>query len=313
MNKSKVRGPENSSGLPKKTKSPSMTGFGMARMRSSQLQLDISVRTVNGRYFEPKFHIPREYFSLESDFKKILSEFFQRGTIDIFIARKIINTTSVASEVTYNSKLALQYMKVYRLASQQLKMKNDIPLQDFLRLPDVVSVQWKNEVSQMESRILLATLRKACQACQKERLREGASLNRELLRLLGLLEKEVGEIESHRKVIDRELQNRYQQRIQARTKELSLDPARLAQEVIIQLDKADITEELSRLSEHLKNFSNLLGQSDSLGKKLDFYTQELLREINTIGSKSPVAVITQHVVEAKTLVERIREQVQNIE
>src|SRR5690606_20882053 len=127
------------------------------------------------------------------------------------------------------------------------------------------------------------------------------------------LEKQVKVISQMRESANAQLQERYETKVKARMKGTEIDPARLAQEIVIQLERADINEELSRLQEHIKNYRQLIQSKDAEGKKLDFYTQELLREVNTIGSKSQVAKITSAVVEAKTLIERLREQVQNVQ
>ncbi len=127
------------------------------------------------------------------------------------------------------------------------------------------------------------------------------------------MEKHIKVISGLREDANQLLQEKFEQKIRARLKGNEIDPARLSQEIVIQLEKADINEELSRLSEHIKNYRQLVSSSQGEGKKLDFYTQELLREVNTIGSKSQVAKITQSVVEAKTVIERLREQVQNVQ
>ncbi|MBO9666417.1 MAG: DUF1732 domain-containing protein, partial [Bdellovibrio sp.] len=153
----------------------------------------------------------------------------------------------------------------------------------------------------------------ACNNCNKERVREGKALRKDLEKLLSSLDKQIKVISDLRNEANSQLQEKYETKIRARLKGNDIDPSRLSQEIVIQLEKADINEELSRLSEHIKNYRQLVGSQQAEGKKLDFYTQELLREVNTIGSKSQVAKITQSVVEAKTLIERLREQVQNVQ
>ena len=144
-------------------------------------------------------------------------------------------------------------------------------------------------------------------------MREGKSLQKDLGKLLVGLEKLVKVISQLREEANAQLQERYETKIKARLKGTEIDATRLTQEIVIQLERADINEELSRLQEHIKNYRQLIMSMDAEGKKLDFYTQELLREVNTIGSKSQVAKITSAVVEAKTLIERLREQVQNVQ
>ena len=150
-------------------------------------------------------------------------------------------------------------------------------------------------------------------ACVKERKREGVSLKKDLLGLLGELKEKTDEMQSWQTQVRAILLERMKKRLEGVEKDLGLDPQRVAQEAALLADKADIAEELSRLDEHIKQCRALVSGSESVGKKLDFYCQELLREVNTVGSKSQVSQLTQIVVDAKAIVERFREQVQNVE
>ena len=153
----------------------------------------------------------------------------------------------------------------------------------------------------------------ALKSCEKERVREGEAIKKHLLVLVSGLEKEVQKILSLRNEANQHLQEKYEAKIKSRLKTSEIDYQRLSQEIVIQLEKGDINEEIQRLGEHVANFRMLVRNPQSEGKKLDFYTQELLREVNTIGSKSQISDITQSVIEAKTLIEKLREQVQNVE
>lgn len=290
----------------------SMTGYGHGKVQTLQSLIEVSVRSVNGRFLEPRFHLPREYMAFEGDLKKILQKHFNRGTLDIYVLRRM-RWDQVESRVVVHNSLVKEYEKALRQIAKSIKA-NFTPHVDVLaRMPDVLRIETQDDVTGTEKKALLKAMESACQACQTERSREGQSLKTDMEKSLKALDHQVNEIMKVREDVNQSLQARVEQKLKTRLLGGDLDPARLSQEVVFLLEKSDINEELVRLREHLKNYRGLLSTQGSLGKKLDFYTQELLREVNTIGSKSSVSQLTQNVVEAKTLIERLREQVQNIE
>lgn len=290
----------------------SMTGYGTSKQATKDFNVEVSIRAVNGRFLEPRFHIPREFIAFENDLKKILAGYVQRGTVDVFVARRV-KASSQPTSLNVNQGLAKQYLKSYQQLAKDLKLSYQVHLEVIARLPDVIQVENTYELFKDEEKTLKRVFEAACKACDQERLREGKSIRRDLEKLLQQLDKQVSLITSLREEANVQLQEKYEQKIRSRLKGNEIDTTRLSQEIVIQLEKADINEELSRLAEHIKNYRQLIGSQSAEGKKLDFYTQELLREVNTIGSKSQVAKITQAVVEAKTLIERLREQVQNVQ
>lgn len=290
----------------------SMTGYGTSKAQQKELNIEVSIRTVNGRFLDTRFHLPREFVPFEADLKKLLGENILRGTVDVFVNRRNKGAHE-AAEVRVNEALAKKYLTAFQKISKATKLPANLHLEILARMPDVIQVEEKQEVTTHEEKLLKAVFAKACGDCVKEREREGKFLQKELEKLVNDLEKQVGIVAELREDANRQLQERFEQKIGSRLKGQEMDPQRLTQEIVIQLEKADINEELVRLTEHLKNYKDLLKSAQAEGKKLDFYTQELLREVNTIGSKSQVAKITQAVVEAKTLIERLREQVQNVE
>jgi uncharacterized protein (TIGR00255 family) len=289
-----------------------MTGYGTARAASKDVNVEVSIRSVNGRFLEPRIHLPREFVAFENDLKKVLSASLLRGTVDVFVSRKV-KASANRAQLQVNDALAKKYAAAYRQLSKSL----DVPFQPHLevlaRLPDVIKVEESYELLPGEEKILRKAFVEACKNCDKERIREGKALRKDMEKLLADLEKQIKVIAGLREEANAQLQERYETKIRARLKGTEIDATRLSQEIVIQLEKADINEELSRLTEHIKNYRQLIASQAAEGKKLDFYTQELLREVNTIGSKSQVAKITSSVVEAKTLIERLREQVQNIQ
>lgn len=312
----------------------SMTGFGRVSTRSNKstgtkagkksaaksarvsahphLELDVSLRSVNGRYLEMRFHVPREYAGLESELKALIGATFSRGTIDLYINRHRAPGAET-TDVTVNSDLAQKWLKAYRDLGKELKLKAEPSLELLTRIPDVLQVEEREDITDAEKKVLLGLVKQAVDACDQERQREGKALERDLSTLCGRLDDLASQIEALKAEASGELERRFRDRLQKLGFEGKVDDQRLAQEIVIQLDRADVSEELHRLREHLKAYRQLLKSDEPQGKKLDFYAQELLREVNTIGSKSHIAKLTALVVDAKTIVEKIREQVQNVE
>jgi uncharacterized protein (TIGR00255 family) len=290
----------------------SMTGFGGAQAQSPKSQIEVSLRAVNGRFLETRFHLPREFHPFESDLKKILSKYILRGTLDIFVSRRVKNTAG-QMQVVVNEDLARQYHDAAKSLAKQLKLTAATHVESLLRLPEVLKVETEVTVSAGEKKALLQAFEGACKACDQERKREGKSLVADMEKLLTGLDTQVRQIQEVREEANAGLMQKFEQKIKSRMAGLEVDSTRLSQEVVLQIDRTDINEEVTRLREHLKNYRKLLESHEPQGKKLDFYTQELLREVNTIGSKSSLSKLTQIVVDAKTNIERIREQVQNIE
>lgn len=290
----------------------SMTGFGQGRSESPFSQIDVSLRAVNGRFLEVRFHTIREFHVFEVELKKRLAKYFERGTIDVFISRRM-KGLSPHQSVQVNKQLAKQYLEAYKILVRELKIRSPLHVEAIARWPEVFKVNEDQVVPLVEKKALFQAFELACKTCDKERVREGKSLCKDLEKALDLLEEEIIHIQSIREEVNKNLWERFENRIKGKLNNLEVDATRLSQEVVLQIEKADINEELVRLREHIKNYKQLFSESIPQGKKLDFYTQELLREVNTIGSKSSVSKLTQSVVEAKGHIERLREQVQNIE
>lgn len=294
----------------------SMTGFGIARVQTSDVVIEVSLRAVNGRFLESRFHLPRNYFSYESDLKKKMSEVLKRGTVDVYISRKS-KTIAATPKLSLNLQLAHEYLKSFKKLSKDLNLKDPVRIDHILRQSDVVQLEENDQISNHEVQGLKKAFEFALKKIDQEKIREGLALKKDLMKNLKDLQKQVQKISKLRDEANKFLHEKFEAKIKSRLpKEISaqgLDHQRMMQEIVIQLEKADINEEVIRLNEHLKNFEKIMDLPTVEGKKLDFYTQELLREVNTIGSKSQVAGITEAIVDSKTLIERIREQVQNVE
>lgn len=294
----------------------SMTGYGLFRGQTADVSIEVSIRSVNGRFLENRFHLPKSFYGFEADLKKKLNETIKRGTVDIYISRKVKNQTSTG-KIVINTKLASEYLKSFRKLSRDLQLKDEVRFDMIARQPDIVQLEEPENVNPHEVQTLKRAFEAALKKLDIERMREGQALKKDLAKNIKDLQKLILKVSKLRDEANKALQEKYEAKIKSRMpKDLGahgIDPQRIAQEIVIQLEKADINEEIVRLNEHLKNFEKLIELPIVEGKKLDFYTQELLREVNTIGSKSQVAGITESIVESKTLIERLREQVQNIE
>lgn len=291
----------------------SMTGFGIHLNGTEDLQIESTVRALNSRYLEVRFQMPSQYNQFESQLKILVQEYFERGRVDLTIKRKF-GSEAVTHKTIVKPEVARLWIESYKRLGSELRLLADPSLEMVSRLPEVITIEEKMEVDSKEKKTLFESLEKALKACDGERLREGESLKKEFLNLLRELEIQVGVFAKLREEANKEIRKSMLEKIERMGfRDLSGKDPRFLQEVALIIEKSDITEEIHRLGEHIKAMKQLVGGTKSQGKKLDFYTQELLREINTIGSKSQVAKLTKAVVDAKAIVERMREQAQNVE
>lgn len=288
----------------------SMTGFGKADVQTSSFALDVTVRSVNGRFLEVKIHAPKIYSPLEIEIRKRVAKTMKRGTVEIYINRKAF---SGAESVSFNPKLAKKWLSGFNEVAEKLKLEPVSDSRVLLNIPEFVKVEEVSTLSTKEKAVLFKTLDQSVKLCSTVKSHEGEGLKKDLASHLKALEKQLTQVKKLRDRTLKDLSKKYRTRLDKLGVTGEVDEQRLAQEIVIQVDKSDISEEIQRLQAHLKAVGELITQKGSIGKKLDFYAQELLREINTIGSKSTSSELTQVIVESKGLVEKYREQVQNVE
>jgi len=288
-----------------------MTGYGSSLSKSAEVELEVQIRSVNARFLDLRFHLPREYLSFEADLKKRTSKLISRGTVDIFVQRRP-NVTGRVVPVQFNKEQAKIWHASINNLKKTLGIKDPVHLKDVLSLPHIFEVNDRVQLDKQEEALVKKTFEAALKACQKAREQEGAELQREILRLLGDLAEISKQLEPWREKAQAKIELRIQNKLREVNTD-SADPARIAVETALQLDKMDIREEMVRLSEHVKACQQVAKGEDIQGKRLDFYAQELLREVNTIGSKIQMSEVTELVVKAKTVIENFREQVQNVE
>ncbi|MCO5113873.1 MAG: YicC family protein [Bdellovibrionaceae bacterium] len=289
----------------------SMTGFAtdFVEHKTSGKKIELKIKSVNNRFFEFRLHTVPEFLEYEIEVRKLVQSQIHRGSVDVFMYYKK-DTSSDRGENTFiDANIAESFLKQSQKLAKKLKLKSDIELADVLKLSGAVQVQ-RQEIKWDKKNILKA-LQTLLTSFEQEREREGLALKQEVLGLLTELEAIRGRIEALAQDLPDEVQKRLQDKIKNFKEDV--DPMRLQQEILFYIDKSDIKEELVRLKEHIRACKDLVQAKSPEGKKLDFYAQELFREMNTVGSKSSSVKITGEVLQGKAIIEKIRQQVQNIE
>lgn len=287
----------------------SMTGFGTGRSQSREVEIEVTIKALNGRFLEIRSHLPREYVALDRDIKKKIGEVLLRGTVDVYVQRR--PGAHSAIELDVNRAAAKMYTEGARKLLKDLGFKEPLSPNTLLSQPEILV--WKSDrMKGGEGRMLLSALDRALKECVMERKREGKSVASHLKKLFSRLQTEIQSMTRVAGQARDEIAKRLESRLSASPISERIEPGRLQQELAIYLDRSDVEEELHRLREHLRQCQDLIQGLVPPGKKLDFYTQELQREVNTVGSKTALAAMTRSVVESKALIEQIKEQVQNI-
>lgn len=286
----------------------SMTGFGRA---DGPQGISAEVRTVNSRHLEVRVRLPRELAALEREARAAGARFFERGQVEIAV--RLPQEGDLAPRLELDLDAAQRYASAAQELASGLHLPSDLTAAKLLSLPGVARVREPELEAEALAPAVLETISSACRAAAEMRAREGEALLRELRGRLGKIETLVSQIEARAAAVLSGLRERLEKRLAALAPELEIDPGRLEQEVVLYVDRQDITEETVRLRSHLEQFSETLDASGAVGRKLEFVLQEMGRETNTIGSKSADAVLTRVVVELKTEQEKLREQVLNLE
>jgi uncharacterized protein (TIGR00255 family) len=303
----------------RKSESLSMTGYAQARTETADLALRVSVKSVNHRFLDLKMRMPEGLEIYEPRLRQVVRENIYRGHVEIQVAAE----PRTAATIQVNQELVKAYMRAAEALRQETRAAADVDVVALLRLPGVitglgVAAPQNEETQERLGRALEDCLREALAKLDEMRRAEGAHLVDELQKRLTKIEGEADQV----RVLAETLRPAFARRLDARLKELlsgvSLEPARLAQEAALLAERSDISEELQRLRSHLAQFADLLRGAGEMGKKLDFLLQEMHREANTLLSKTPgvdteALAITGLALEIKSDIEKLREQVQNIE
>lgn len=290
----------------------SMTGFGEASAVRGGITVHVEISSINRKQLDLSVNLPRSLQSLEVQLTGMVKQAVTRGRVAVTVQVSGSKGSSVAA-LSFNEPLAKSFLQSCRQSARILKLQGDLSISDLLRIPGVVVIEEAGaDVAKVEP-----LLKKAAASALRDMLaareREGKSLARDLTRRLGLMGKAVASLKRRapRSVADHRAA--LAKRIAALAPSVTMDPDRLEREVVLFADRSDVTEELTRLDSHLDQALVIMKGDGPSGKSLDFLAQEMLREINTIGSKSSDRVMAHAVVSLKTELERFREQVQNIE
>lgn len=288
----------------------SMTGYGKSSLCINSREYQIEIKAVNHKYIDVNIKLPRIISYLEDEVRKYIISKIKRGKIDITITFE--NYGKDGNNIKINTELAKFYIESLKKLAEEENLSTEINVTEITKMPDVLTI--KNDINEDEiKQELLQVLKEATDQLIEMRKKEGTKISVDILNKIDQIEIKTNEILQ----LSTGLIEEYVVKLEARIKDLlktdELDKARLMQEVVIYADKCSIEEEVTRLKSHISQLRNLINIDEPTGKKMDFLIQEMNRETNTIGSKSNNLDITNDVITIKTILEDIREQIQNIE
>jgi uncharacterized protein (TIGR00255 family) len=289
----------------------SMTGFGRGTCEKDGKSFTIEIKSVNHRYFEANIRMPRVLIAFEDKIRKIINEKVKRGKLDVFVTQG--NYDKEEAYASLDEKLAESYIKCFRILKDKFELSGDISVSQIGKLPEVVTLKQKKEDVSETFDVIEKSLTQALESLLFMRESEGEKLLYDLSRKCDLVNGLVQKIKARSPLVFLEYKERLTQRIHDIHKEIEFDENRVAMEVAIFADKAGIDEEIVRLNSHIQQMKETLILDEPIGRKLDFIIQEMNRETNTIASKANDLEILNTVINMKSEIEKIREQIQNIE
>ena len=290
----------------------SMTGFGRGEYKDDNYQFLVECKTINHKYADINIRLPRKLSFLEDKARILVKDYIKRGRVDLYIKLDLLGSEDV--NLKFDEALATQYVSILKQIKDKFDIVDDISVMNIAKFPDVIKTEEKEDDEDKLWSMLKVALENALLKLKEMRSEEGKKLAEDIQNRCDLLKNYIEDIEkySYNVVID------YKEKLKNRISDMLEDPSiidesRLAQEVAIYADKSNITEEIVRFKSHIEQLKNTVVKNESIGRKIDFLIQEMNRETNTIGSKSSDLNITNLVVEIKSELEKIREQIQNIE
>lgn len=289
----------------------SMTGYGMALLKSENYMTKVEVKSVNSRYLELNLRVPKDFMAIEDKIRQIIKSKLKRGKVDLYLSYDV--TSPDLQELSLNKDLAKAYYRDMEDLRKMLEIDEKITLRDIVLLEGVLKKSSTNETDKELLSQVLKTVEEAVENLDEMRKVEGENLKIDLENKIVNVEELVEEIKTLAPKVIEENEKKFTENIYERLKEEDLDLPRLTTELAIMADKLSIDEEITRLSSHISQFNGIIKDKDSMGRKLDFLLQEFNREANTIGSKTTSSEILKLVVSLKSEIEKIREQIQNIE
>ena len=288
----------------------SMTGYGKANLEKNSRKYQVEIRSVNHRYLDISIKMPRALSYLEETVKGEISKNIKRGKLDVFISFE--NNSMEGRKISINKELAKEYIRNLKELAIEEDLVSEIKVNDIARYPEVLSIQDNQDDDTIKEEII-ETVETAVKNLLDMKKIEGEKIAKDLNNRLEFIKGKINELSELSTGLISEYVVKLEERIKQLLKEQEIDKSRLAEEVVIYADKCSIEEEITRLNSHISQFKSLLNLDGAIGKKLDFIVQEMNRETNTIGAKSGSLEITNDVIDLKTEIENIREQIQNIE
>jgi uncharacterized protein (TIGR00255 family) len=293
----------------------SMTGFGTAtevfKGRRGSLEISVEIRTVNSKFLDISIRSPRIYVPLDSEVSKFIRGFMKRGRVDVNISSRVLD--GPAQEIIVNVPQATEVWKALEKVRHELGLKNSVELRDLLSIPDWIEQKDQPIDSKEEWTFIKTVLQSAIEKVLAARKSEGAALHQAITGHKKRFSEVFEKVASRGDAMIAELRERLRTRIKELHGNEGLDPDRLEQEITLWIARSDFREELDRVRLHLTTFDATMAENSEQGRKLEFLVQELHREVNTMGSKCVDAATTPNIIELKTCIERIREQLQNSE
>ena len=289
----------------------SMTGFGRCEVREAERKITVEMKSVNHRYLDVAIKMPKKLNFFEAAIRNELKNYIQRGKVDIFIAYEDYTDTNVC--VKYNKELATEYMGYLNQMAEDFQMDNDVRVSTLSRYPEVLTMEEQTIDEEKLWQLLSKAIKGAAEGFVNTRIKEGENLREDLIGKLDGMLTHVDFITSRSPQIIAEYKQKLEDKVKELLEDAKVDENRILMEVTIFADRVCVDEELVRLRSHIETTKDTLLKGGSIGRKLDFIAQEMNREANTILSKSNDLEISNHAIELKTEIEKVREQIQNIE
>ena len=289
----------------------SMTGFGRCEVQKDSRKFTVELKSVNHRYLDVNIRMPKKLNFFETAIRTLLKSYANRGKVDIFITYEDLSQTQVS--VKYNAALAAEYLKYLKQMEEEFGLENDVRVSTLSRYPEVFTMEEQSEDEEELWNGLKEALEGAFTQFVETRKTEGENLKKDITSKLDLLSEQIGFIEERSPQIVAEYRAKLEDKMKELLADTQIEESRVASEVILFADKICTDEEVVRLKSHISHMRNTLEEKDEIGRKLDFIAQEMNREANTILSKANDIEVSDRAISLKTEIEKIREQIQNIE
>ncbi len=289
----------------------SMTGFGRCEIEEHNRKVTVEMKSVNHRYLDTNIKMPKKLNFFETSIRNLLKNYIQRGKIDIFISYEDFSENNIC--IKYNKEVAREYMNYLNQMAQDFSLENDIRISALSRYPEVFSMEEQTQDEEEIWKTLEKAIKGAAEGFVETRIVEGEHLKEDLVGKLNTMLEHVDFISDKAPIIIAEYKNKLEEKVKELLGDTKVDENRLLTEVTIFADKVCVDEEIVRLKSHIETTRNTLIEGGSIGRKLDFIAQEMNREANTILSKASDLEISNRAIELKTEIEKVREQIQNIE